>query len=408
MDEASNKNKLLKSPVLWGVIGLLAANLLLGFVQPLAKVDPESLPSARTWVWWAMHELLEKPRNPEVVLLGSSLVMHPISRQDADYLNRDFDYVHHHRSCYMADRLSQKLGLPGLDCYNFSLPGAVTSDDYLIARALFSSERSPRLIVLCLTMRDFNDHGVPCAAATAAFRYLRRFTNIDDIVDIAMPQIWQRSDYWIGKVLYLWDKKLDMQAILAERSKQLCKPLVGKVCRQGGLNELDLGRNMPINLRSEVEEGTSIVTPHIPYSFEDNTREFRKRYRPNDGLFVTEVEFLDRFMRLCQEQGSEVVLVNMPLTKENMALMPPRAYDKYLSMLKAKSRQWNCVLLNLNQSPAFQKTDFHDTVHMTASGGKKMVDAIVSVIAGDRSLASALTGPAQAGTRIANRSRSTK
>src|SRR5262249_36315394 len=91
------------------VVGLVINQCLLCW-QPLVAVDPESLPAAHTWVWWATREFMDKKQSPDVVLLGSSLLMHPVSRLDADYLNRDLDYVHHHRSVYIEAAMARRFG----------------------------------------------------------------------------------------------------------------------------------------------------------------------------------------------------------------------------------------------------------------------------------------------------------
>ncbi|MBI4534389.1 MAG: DUF1574 family protein [Candidatus Melainabacteria bacterium] len=384
------------------VVFLLLLNGLLLATRPLATVDPESLPAAHTWVWWAMHEYREQKSPPKIVVLGSSLVMHPVSRLDADVLNKDLDYVHHHRSVYMEQVLSQRLGLGGAPCFNFSLPGAMVSDDYIVARALVSLKRQPQVIILALSLRDFIDNGVRCAGGTPAFRYLKRFTSIDDIVALAMPQIWQRFDYFFGKTVYLWGKKLDIQVVLAQALKERLGPVAQHVCSESLLNTLDLSKNMPSNLRSEVEEGMFIVKTHQPYSYEDNSKEYRKRYRTaNEQLFAVQSMFLDKLLLLCKNCGIEVVIVNMPLTAANMTLMPKGSYDKYIAYLEQAAARWQCPLVDLNHGAQFVTEDFYDTSHMNARGGKKFVDALVRKILSVRTLVVTLQRPSSSSRQLA-------
>jgi hypothetical protein len=369
------------SPLVLALAILLTVNGYLLYTKPLAKIDPEALPAARTWVWWATKEYLSAQPPPSVVLLGSSLVMHSISRLDADYLNKDLDYVHHHRSQYLEDTLTKTMGTKST-CFNFALPGGMMSDDYIVARALFSDKRKPKVVVLGLSLRDFIDNGVHCAGATPAFRYLKRFTNTDDLAELAMPQIWQRIDYWLGKYVYLWGKKLELQVWLGQMTDKMLGPIAAKTSVPSKLGNLDLERNLPVNLRSEVEEGMFIVKAHQSYSFDDNSTEYKKRYRSaNPSLFKIQTEFLRMLLQYCNNNGIKVIVVNMPITSQNVGLMPAGSYSKYLQALQEASQQAHCKFLDLHTIGKFTNSDFYDTSHMNSSGGKKLADALVRELA---------------------------
>lgn len=381
-----------RSHVTLGIALFLMANLLFWYFQPLSKVDPESLPAAHTWTWWATQEYLSAKTAPAVVLLGSSLMMHPVSRRDADYLNKDLDYVHHHKSEYLKDSLARALGLNDPSCFNFALPGSMISDDYIVTKALFSGDKKPRILVLGLSLRDFIDSGVSCPAATPPFRYLKRFVDINNIIGLAMPQVWQRIDYYVGNLVYLWNKKLDTQVILAEDVKSAVGPIMLRICNPSLIEKADPTKNLPSNLRSEVEEGVFIVKSHSPYSWEDNSAEYIKRYRVKHAeMFGIQAKFLVLLLDYCQAQNIAVLMVNMPITAQNMALMPAGQYGRYVALLKQTAAAKNCSFVDLNGSGTFQKTDFYDTSHMNATGGKKLLDSIAQAMIENKSLASMLT-----------------
>lgn len=380
-------------PVLLSLVLLVVANVTLCLTKPLSKVDPDSLPAAHTWVWWATKEYQEQKFVPKVVLLGSSLVMHPVSRADADYMGIDLDYVKHHRSVLMEQLMNQTFKTPG-SVYNFALPGGMVSDDYIVTRALLTGERKPEVLVVGLSLRDFIDNGVHCAGATPAFRYLKRYTDIEDLLDLAMPQIWQRFDYYVSNGFYIWGKKLDLQVLLSEQCKEQFAAWCGKTFPACRLAEGDLSRNQPSNLRSEVEEGMMIVKSKERYSWEDNSTEYKKRYRtPNAEMFETQKLFLDKLIALAKEKNIGVVLVNMPLTPGNKALMPTGSYDQYLAHLTSTAQKYDLPLVNLDSSGRFTRENFYDTSHMNGSGGKKLIESIVSALAADQRVAVRLNPP---------------
>lgn len=379
------------SATVWGAVIFAVVNLMLLLCRPLSHIDPESLPSAHTWVWWAAREYQSEPKAPEIVILGASLLMHPISRLDADYLNRDVDYVHHHRSEYLADALQKATGNKISRCFNFALPGAMMSDDYMVLRAMLSGKRKPSAVILGLGVRDFSDSLVSCPAATPPFRYLKRYANIDDLVDLVMPQMWQRFDYWLGKAVYAHGKKLDAQVAMCEATRSGLGKRFAAALPPSRLVEADPERNAPGNMRAEVEEGWFVVRAHQQLLFEDNTREYKRRFRsPNTSMFDIQEKFLEKFMADCRRNDIRVLLVNIPVTPANRALVPAGNYERFVRLIHDTAARWNTCCVDLGDDTDFVAADFYDTCHMNASGGRKFLDKIVQAITGDLPTMSAL------------------
>ncbi|MBY0358053.1 MAG: DUF1574 domain-containing protein [Candidatus Obscuribacterales bacterium] len=399
-----NKSYLKYFAVLIGVVLFIAANLAFFAWQPLAKVDPECLPSAHTWTWWAGREYFGQTRTPELVILGSSLLMKPLAQVDAVYLNKDFDYVKHHQSQYLSHLLSDKAKIAGLQCFNFALPGAMVSDDFMVLRTLITQKRKPAVVVLGLGARDFIDSGVSCPAATPPFRYLRRFCNIDDLVELSMPQIWQKLEYWIGQSIYLWGKKLDLQVMLTEATKANLGPYYAANFQPCKLVEANPEKNVPGNLRSEIEAGVYMINAHETESFADNTDEYKKRFRnKNEKMFAIQSEFLDKFLYEAMANNVRVLLVNVPVTAANRALMPEGAYHRYLALMHKMAKKWDVPLLQPNQSVTFKHSDYSDTAHMNSVGGRKLLESVASYIAADRYLPLALNRPDRTERGVAGR-----
>jgi hypothetical protein len=236
------------------------------------------------------------------------------------------------------------------------------------------------------------DNGVRWCGGTQAFRYLRRFINIDDLVDIAMPQIWQRFEYLLAKGFYLFDKRLDLQVICAESMKGKSGPLLTTMLGEDYCKESAVSVETPPDTRSEVEEGMFIVKAHQEKSFQDNTAEYRKRYRTaNENIFCVQARFLQMLLALCKDSGIAVIVVNMPVTAQNMQLLPAGTYERYLQVLSAESDKHGATFIDLNQDPRFTPDDFYDTIHMNAGGGKKLADAILSEIAADPAVCASIS-----------------
>ena len=396
---------------------VLVANALLSVSSPGLSVAAIDLPSSHTWEWWRSCSFLKRKSAPDVVLMGSSLMMIPVSVLDADYLGANLDAVFHDHSVYMEGLLSKRLISrnliskslrPGVavdqsvSCFNFAVPGGMVSDDYMIQRALFKKTNAPKLIVLGLTLRDFIESHVPCAGATSTFKYFKRFFDIDDIVDIAMPQFWQRFDYWQSKLVYMVGERLNLQAEfsqLVRNNIQSVAQIFGSEkfgfkfrASEGVFSASDSTGNVARNLKSEAEPGDFVLKAGQIYPYEDNSSEYRKRFAsPSEKLFGAEKSFLAKLLSEANQKGIKVILVNMPLTACNMALMPQGYYQRYLDTLRSEAGAAHDQVLDLNTGTKFGISDFRDTAHMNAKGGKKLIDSIVECMMQNESLVSDLS-----------------
>lgn len=394
--QAEQPQSVWRSRFLWATIFLLVVDVALLVANPFGKVDPGKLPSPHSWEWWRTQSYLSAPKAPDVVLLGSSLVMIPTPMLDADYLNKSFDCVHHDHSIYMQDRLADLLGPKDLSCINFGLPGGMISDDYMVARYLLNNERKPKVVVLGITLRDFIEHHVQYPATSHPYRYFSQFMDVADIVDIAMPQVWQRADYLWGTNFVLWGKRLQMQAIADEASKNAIAPLQSKQVAVNPVTDAERNKTLAAKLKAIAEEGEFMMEPHKLTLFEDNTNEYRSRFRGDKSeLFNAESQFLARLLKLLRDRNIEVLVANMPLMPANMSVMPPGMYDKYMAITKKLVAENNCKFLDLNDPTKFVLSDFRDTAHMNGNGGKKFIDSVDMAILQDPALRKALTNGEQ-------------
>ncbi|HEY9711869.1 MAG TPA: hypothetical protein V6C72_00270 [Chroococcales cyanobacterium] len=394
------KRKILTTSIFWTLVAVVALNLLFPLVDPTASIDPAKLPSRHTWEWWRTRSFLQAKKSPDVVVLGSSLVMIPLAVQDADYLNKDLDAVHHPQSIYMQDRLKESLGAGGnFQCFNFGLPGGMVSDDYMIARALLTGAHKPKVVVLGLTLRDFIENHVPCAAATGTFKYFQHFFPIDDLVAMAMPQFWQRFEYGMGRLFSLWGKRLELQLVSSSWLTNRINPALNDLGAPVKVNPVDateIRDNLAQKLKTVAEEGDFILKAHQFYPYEDNSNEYRKRLKSSNAeLFRTETLFLDKLLSLLAEQGTQVVIVNMPLTEKNMELMPPGSYQSYRAVVQQACNKFKVDFVDLNDGKQFVTADFRDTAHMNSQGGRKLIDDIVAAIGSDKKLQASLTSQSQ-------------
>lgn len=367
----------------------------------IPSVQPTKLPVKHNWQWWRSNEYTSQTNNPDVVLMGSSLIMIPITLVEADHSNKQIDSVKHYRSTCLEDGLQNTQNQSrktSVTVFNFALPGSMVSDQYMVASSLFKDKQKPKLLVLGLTLRDFIDSGVECAASTPTYQFFKHYFEgqaQEDLSKVAIQtsQLWQgvteKAQDWMDRNLYLSGKRLSAQYL---NNAFWQKEISGVT---GGVEKLDdnlviaPSKDMMDSLFGDaVEPGQFLFTPYATAPYQDNTREYKRRFKDYDpAKLAIQEKFLTKLLAHCKEQNIEVMVVNMPLTPQNMALMPDGAYDKYFSSTKKLVQSSGGRFVDLNNG-SFGIENFKDTAHMNSAGGKKLVESITASIKGDRALAS--------------------
>jgi hypothetical protein len=378
-------------PIVGAVLLLLVINVVLISVNPLKSVDPESLPAARSWVWWATQDFKQRTNPPNVVLLGSSAMMHPVWLQEAAYRNKDVDLAVDHSSHYLESVIEKDAPGTHPNCFNFALPGSMVSDDYMILRAMLTGERKPEIAVIGLTPREFVDNKFNCAASSKHYQYLSRFTKTDDLVALSMPQLWQRSTWLMNDLVYFKGKSQHAKIAASEWLKTQLHPFLLNVPDSPLNRTADLDRRFA-SWQQEIEKGVWIAHPTGPYHYMEVAFDCIRRHKsPNNPLYENQKRWLEMCLEICRKEGIKPVLVNMPVTPEGRRLISPAILDRHLITLKSEAERWHCDFLNADIANYYENEDFTDWAHMDASGGEKVLRLIGEYIASRKGLVASLS-----------------
>ena len=389
-----------KSKVFQGAALVVLANLLLVFTNPFKGVDPDSLPTLKSWVFWTTQDYRQQTDH-KVVLLGSSLLMNSVWMQEAEHLQKNVDIVVNRRTRYLESVIGKYIkGYEG-SCFNFGLPGSMVSDDYMIARTLFDKQHTPKVMVLCLGPRDLMDTSFSCAGATTIFKYLERFTNTKDLLDIAYTSTWPKINFMLREYVYFVDKKYHSQSVLGEQAKTNLQPVYAKVAAPSAFNiKTDFDKQFAF-YRSEVEKGVFIAKPNAQTdSFYDNGKDWKKRFKnSNDEMFDNQKIWLNKCLAEANAKGIRTVIVNMPVSELGIKFIPPQVYQRHVDTLIDKAAKYDCLYVDTMKEGQFDMKDFSDYGHMDASGGRKIIDIVGRSLAADARTRAALEAPLEAGDK---------
>jgi hypothetical protein len=96
----------------------------------------------------------------------------------------------------------------------------------------------------------------------------------------------------------------------------------------------------------------------------------------NEPVFNQHVANFEKMLELCQKNDVHLVVVNMPLTKQNRALLAKPIYDRYYSTVSCLTQAHNTPFIDMDRADTFALSDFYDSTHLNDDGGKKFFELL--------------------------------
>jgi hypothetical protein len=361
-----------------------------GLRASFSSIHPDRFSSPNhSWAWWAVNDLEKQTRPPEIVLLGSSLMISALLGADATYYKKDCDAVYHHRCDFLESLLKQQARL-NVKTASLSVGGQMASDAYALTSTLLRGKMKPKLIVYGIAPRDFIEAKCPDPASTETYRLMCKYGNAKLLTLAGHNSAWDLADASLKQACFIYDKKLDFVEIAQGPMRWLLTTTLGIKTFNATITPPELRRIARYNQPEEAYPREWLTHPFVPkiYSFIDNTGEYRERYlTASKEVLATQCRYFRRFLQYCRESGIEVAVVNMPLTKENVSLLAPGLYDHYLAMIKTMTSEGGARLIDLNQSGLFNHSDYLDTVHLNGTGGEKFFKLLAEKLSNGPELA---------------------
>ena len=377
---------LLSSFILLALLFFIALDLTARCTFKYWPIDHFNSPN-RSWIWWAAQDFRAQKERPQIVLMGSSLMVMALHGGDATYLQIPQNNVLHHRSL-LFEKLLDSVFHKRYSTFAFAIAGQMVSDAYSICSCCLDDPRKPDFIIYGIAPRDFMDNTLPNPASTETFKYLSRVSDLSKIAMRARPSIWDRFDYWVGGVSFLYAHRADLLYLQHHYARVIFSHL-------HFMADLDLA-NTPIALRkiAMMELPEDDATNEVftgPYKatdkYLDNSSEYRSRYRQfNHKLFEEQRSYLSDMMNICDKRHMKLIVVNMPVTAGNVNLMPPGFYEQYLRTVTTMSFGHGDTFLDLNNPSVFTDDCFMDSVHLNGKGGVKFFEKLVSALAQTQAL----------------------
>jgi len=380
------------------------------FSVRLLPNDPFATPE-KSSIWWAAsayENTKTDNRRPEICLLGSSLMIAAQDDTDATYFRKQFDAIKHYHSDYLEERLAG-IAKRKITTSSFAIGGQMASDALTIFRVLLAEKDTGQIIVWGVAPRDFIDATFGGPRDTETVRFLSRFptnglsaqtagqtsgqssgqtsSQMSELsglsgkdLPLAGKSFWTSVNDWLANLSATYAKRLQIRAIYQtwlEHALAFFQPSMNQLSCPDWLQH-DAALLMPEDNRP----GQWIVRPMEAKGNElrDNTHEYEKRYHPfNAKRFAEQLSYYRALLHEARAKNLRLLVVNMPLRKDNLALLPPGVYQKYRNAVSEIAKEEHQTFLDLNDN-RFGNDDFWDPVHLNGYGGVRFMNCVVGAL----------------------------
>lgn len=375
----SNKWRFIFGVALWSCLVFAVLNFFLWKVAGEEKGASKDLWNGTGSIDLAIDGLAALKTRPNVVLLGSSLMMYPFWAMDKERDAKIGDIFHHHFSHAMEDRMvEEKLSnnQKNPTVYSLAIFGQMSSDAYIYVDEFLKGDKKPEWLVLGIAPRDFSDYDLPSPTATYTFQRLVGLANFDRYASLYLPTWQGRTDFLMNHICFFYARRWRLQK---EFDKAINKAYA--FC----------GFAQPQSQAKSAENTAGfMLSGSEDERFANSLNEYKRRYRYiGDRDLTVQMGFLDRLLAVSHERNIKVILINMPLTQMNRQLLPEGFYDHFGEQISTMAKSHNANFLNLGASKEFDRGDFWDTTHLNHSGGRKLLKHILPIMSDSKNIQNA-------------------
>ncbi|MCW5824477.1 MAG: hypothetical protein KIT34_16880 [Cyanobacteria bacterium TGS_CYA1] len=345
---------------------LVSFDIFLGAVKPLKFVHVAgTMLKDQDIVGCRIEQLLDKSSNFNSIILGDStaddICVLPDVLKSVATLNNYSRY--YYLNCAIGeDILKKNLSLP-FALKNCSFGGSLISDQLLFVQNLLIHGNIPKIAFIMVVPRPFLDTTIDTKISPVQCYFDNRFKTVDFKADFLSS-----LDSWFSKFSNFYRTKSDYAVVM---TSFFCSIFDRSANGSGqGLSK----KNSLSFAGSEVS-----VNPRIaarPDWVLEESNHYKKAYAFNSKVYERQLECFDSMLSLLRKRNTSVVLVTLPLTNENLALLPvgfKKMFEKDMQKLVSKH---NAFLFQLQEDRNFDKFDFLDNVHLNGEGGIKFWRAL--------------------------------
>ncbi len=314
----------------------------------------------------AVDEFNALPQKPNVVLLGSSLMMYPFWSMDKFKDPKNVgDIFHHHGSKALEEDL-QKVGFESPHVFSFAIFGQMVSDAFIYVNEYLAKNKTPDYLVYGIAPRDFSDYDLSSPMATNTFKRLVNLDNLAPYANLYLPGMQDKIDFVMSRCCYFYSHRWRLQQDF------------NKLIERG---YIATGIHQPDPPKPNFANAGFMLFGGLKERWDSSEQEYARRYKNiAERDLSLQMGFLKRLVEVSRERKIKLVLLNMPLSDVNRNLLPAGFYAKFRNELAVLANKPGVKFVDLGDSPEFTHSDYWDTAHLGPSGGYKVLKHLVPAL----------------------------
>ncbi len=400
--------RLISSTSIITVLLFMLINFAVEKFDPLERLYWTGLTGASQHIFVSkLPRLLTSSTDPDVLILGSSVSLFPAVRADDAMAGRkarwDFWYersviLPYDKALFLESNLSKWSGKP-VSVSNASVAGSLVSDQDFLLNKFISAGKKTKLLILCLSPRDFIDNARTDIKSTPTYNALRDWNSVPEL--IAQGASWQSiMTVSLGHISNYYRHRQEYNQFLTNlAAKKLHRPVNLFEATAWAESEKAPPVVTPADGKGKKEKKDTFFNPTnaAVYKQPPNTlyhlSEYKQMYLPvNEKQFEVQTKAFNNFLSLAKQKGIPVLVVRTPLPKENTDLLSAKDLERYNNLLRESCKAHGASLLEPDSAQPYDTAkDFEDASHMNTSGGIKYYTAIFETIKNDSKIAAGIS-----------------
>ena len=382
MNKHQKPFNILSSTFLCLLVLFITLDWLLSAIDPIQFVsDPKYLPTSQNPVISKISKFLSSNDDPEIWVIGSSLPMMAIATTDDAYFaaldSTDTNTVRKYTGAKYLSHALQKSTGKSFRVGNLTCVACMISDAKLLLDKALKAGKNPKSIVYGIGPRSFIDNVVAQGGRTPMEQVVTSHLNLSDIGKENLT--WQeKRDTVISSFWKFYGAKSEYHTVLLSFAcDKLNRSPTIYAAQQKAASEKHKSKQLSRIAKSEdkSKETTKILTEE---RLEADLAVYKLRYNPpNFGQFEQQEKALRDILALCKEKNISLLVVAMPITQQNKALIDQSILRRYSKEIPDLVTSSGAKYLKLDSDKSFTSRDFCDSVHTNASGGRKIQDKLV-------------------------------
>ncbi len=333
-------------------------------------------------------ELLYSSSDSTAIITGSSLFLYPAFLCDLERSREPNDMnkssvlasiVSYSKADCLEKALGDKVN-KRVTVANLATGGALMSDQYLVLKNWLLRGKRPKYAICDLSPREFQDNFQHQIDRTAACMALPQGFTLGETFQANLAADDLLATFKFESAL-VRDKAIYKAALLKHIPVLADRPIY--------LYE-SAARKQAALVSDDSDLSTSKALPRAACSLgakgqrDSLVAYYKKAYEPLDvTMYKKEMHFLTAYTELARAYGIKVLLVMMPLPKENIDMLPLSFIEQFEKDVVRIARQSGASLVWPANHDIYTDSDYEDFAHLNARGGRKLFAAIANAV-GDK------------------------